>query len=45
VTGRRSNRAELRPRLNHPLWHFIASLATGLAAARGWSGSIGAGPR
>src|SRR5208337_3846782 len=28
VTGRRSNRAELRPRPNHPLLHFPARVAT-----------------
>jgi hypothetical protein len=28
VTGRRSNRAELRPRLNHPLLHFPPRGAT-----------------
>src|SRR5882757_3812511 len=28
VTGRRSNRAELRPRLNHPLLHFLRPRTT-----------------
>src|SRR5208282_5890786 len=28
VTGRRSNRAELRPRPNHPLLHFPTRVAT-----------------